>query len=360
MNKYSGFNTFLSGVLAAVLIALTAPPDATAMSTADCIACHGDKTIVQQGGGYLYIDPDMYRRLPHGNLACTDCHANISDDHPESNARPPRANCGNCHEQVKTEYSQSVHAKNATCTDCHDPHRVEAFGAASGFNENRTCEKCHAWSDIVEIHSKWLQQPELHLSTLLCVTCHTNSKDYIITFYIARINRGVSMPLHIRPASLKTLSRYQNSVKTSHLIDLNGDGTISLGELRSFIHRAERHGLNLWGMMTPAEPNHSMVVLENRKNCAFCHTTGSRYLQTSFVALPNKIGDYRRIPVQKGAALDTVFGTPDFYIIGITRSKTLSIAGIIIAACGLIMPVVHGTFRIATIRKRRRARNEGP
>jgi hypothetical protein len=359
MNNYSWIKTFLRGGQAAAFIALTAT-GAVAMSTADCLSCHGDKAIVQEGGGYLYINPDRYRQLPHGDLACADCHADISDEHPRGNVRPPRANCGNCHERVKTEYAQSVHADNATCTDCHDPHSVEAYGAAAGFDENRTCEKCHNWTDMVEIHSKWLEQTDLHLSTLLCITCHTNSKDYIIIFYIARINRGLSVPLRVRFASLKTLNRYQTSVKTSHLIDLNGDGIISLGELRSFIRRAEQYGLDLWGMMTPAEPNHRMVVLENRKDCVFCHTTGSRYLQTSYVALPDKMGDYRRIPVQKGAALDTVYGTPDFYIIGVTRSKALSIAGIVITACGLIFPVLHGMFRIVTIRKRKRARNEAP
>jgi hypothetical protein len=359
MNKYSGVKIILSGMLAAAFVAL-ALTAAAAMSTADCMECHGDKSIVQQGGGYLYINPERYSDLPHGDLACIDCHTDISDDHPEASVRPPRAKCGDCHAQAKKEYEQSVHADNATCTDCHDPHRVEAFVAASGFDENRTCEKCHDWTEIVEIHGKWLQQTDLHLSALLCVTCHTNSKDYIITFYIARINRGMSIPLRVHPASLKTLARYQASVQTSRLIDLNGDGIISLEELRSFISRAERYGLNLWGLMTPAEPNHSMVVLENRKDCAFCHTAGSRYLQTSFVALPDKMGDYRRIPVQQGAALDTVYGTPDFYIIGVTRSRSLSIAGLVITACGLIMPVVHGIFRVATIRRRRRARNEAP
>jgi hypothetical protein len=44
----------------------------------------------------------------------------------------------------------------------------------------------------------------------------------------------------------------------------------------------------------------------------------------------------------------------------VTRSKALSIAGILIIACGLILPAVHGMLRIATIRKRRRARNEAP
>jgi len=206
---------------------------------------------------------------------------------------------------------------------------------------------------MVAIHGKWLQQTDLHLSTLLCVTCHTQSKDDIITFYIARVNKGMGVPFHIRPASAETLARDWRSKKTAHLIDVNGDGIISLRELRSFSRRAERYGLYLWGMMTPANPDHNMAVLENRKHCTFCHAAGSRHLQTSFIALPDETGDYQRIPVQKGAALDTVYGTPDFYIIGVTRSRNLSMVGIIIMACGLIMPVFHGLFRIATIRKRK-------
>jgi hypothetical protein len=59
--------------------------------------------------------------------------------------------------------------------------------------------------------------------------------------------------------------------------------------------------------------------------------------------------------VEKGAILNILYGTPDFYMIGFTRSITLSIIGALIAAAGLMVPIVHGTLRFLT-RNRRKER----
>ena len=59
--------------------------------------------------------------------------------------------------------------------------------------------------------------------------------------------------------------------------------------------------------------------------------------------------------VEKGAILDILYGTPDFYMTGFTRNKTLSIIGILIVASGLMVPILHGTLRFLT-RSRRKER----
>jgi len=50
--------------------------------------------------------------------------------------------------------------------------------------------------------------------------------------------------------------------------------------------------------------------------------------------------------------LDTLYGTPNFYMTGSTRSAALNIIGLIIICGGFIMPIGHGTLRFLTRKNR--------
>jgi hypothetical protein len=80
-------------------------------------------------------------------------------------------------------------------------------------------------------------------------------------------------------------------------------------------------------------------------------------MQTSFVAFPNKDGSFARVAVEKGAVLDLLYGTPDFYMMGTTRSTALSIVGGLIICGGMGFAGLHGTLRFLT-RKNRMDRKE--
>jgi hypothetical protein len=76
-------------------------------------------------------------------------------------------------------------------------------------------------------------------------------------------------------------------------------------------------------------------------------------MQTSYVAFPDKKGGVTRVAVEKGAILDILFGTPDFYMLGTTRSTALNIVGALIIAGGMMMPIGHGTLRFLTRKNRK-------
>lgn len=76
-------------------------------------------------------------------------------------------------------------------------------------------------------------------------------------------------------------------------------------------------------------------------------------MQTSFVAFPDKNGTYSRVAVEKGAVLDLLYGTPDFYMMGSTRSMALSIIGGLIVSGGIAFAGIHGTFRFLTRKNRK-------
>ncbi len=339
--------------LAAVIAATGASASASAGENARCIQCHSNRAIIAKGGGSLYIDPAKFAGTSHEIIGCTSCHSTVSRRHPADGVRPSRADCKECHAPVYEEYTKSMHAAHARCADCHNPHAAKPLLAVSGRDINVQCTRCHDGAGILSGHSKWLPQTSLHIDALPCITCHTGSKNYVITLYIEKQEKG-------KPHSDFEPARYEElagllpagrDVKT--LVDTNGDNFISLDELKKFNRSARYKDMRLLGMMTPETATHSYQILDNRWDCTFCHASGPKAMQTSYLAFPDKTDTYTRVPVEKGAILDMLYGTPDFYMLGSTRSTTLNIIGAIIVACGLLVPIVHGTFRILTIKNRK-------
>ena len=347
----SQMKRFMVLLAAALLPLLTAP--AVDAAASNCIDCHGKRTILDKGV-HLYIDPVKYELTTHARIGCVSCHDKVTKKHPADGVRPSRAKCQECHAAVYAEYDQSLHATHAGCTDCHKPHAVKPLLAVSGRDINGQCAKCHDHSQTVKSHSEWLPQAALHIDALPCITCHTGSEKTVITLYMAK---NVSA----KPLSGITLAGFQDlrpflpaGKKVGALIDTDGDGLVSLNELKKFNKSDAYYGsISLLGTMMPEVVTHSYQILSNRWDCTFCHASGPKAQQPSNLAFPEQDGTYSRIPVEKGAILDILFGTPDFYMTGFTRSNTLSIIGALIAASGLMVPLLHGTLRFLTRNRRK-------
>jgi predicted CXXCH cytochrome family protein len=347
MNHIKSFLFFLTTTLLSLLMMPT-----VYAATNSCLPCHSDKSIIGKGV-HLYIDAQKYGLTTHARIGCVSCHDRIASRHPADGIRPSRAKCQDCHAAVFAEYDQSSHGKKAGCTDCHNPHAVKPLLAVSGRDINIQCAKCHENSQIVKSHSKWLPQAALHIDALPCITCHTGSENYVITMYMAK--KTPNAPLSaVHLASFEDLRPLLPSgKKVSSLIDINNDGLVSLDELKKFNKSGEFESISLLGTMMPEVVTHSYQILNNRWDCTFCHASGPKAQQASYLAFPELNGTYSRIPVEKGAILDILYGTPDFYMIGSTRSAMLSLIGALIAAGGLMVPILHGTLRFLT-RKRRK------
>ena len=103
----------------------------------------------------------------------------------------------------------------------------------------------------------------------------------------------------------------------------------------------------------PEEVAHDFATLDNRWDCSYCHASGTGALQTAFVAFPQDDGRYERVAVEKGAILDLLYGTPNFYMMGATRNDGLTKVGLGIVSCGLLVPLGHGALRLLTRRNRK-------
>jgi len=316
-----------------------------------CMGCHGQRDALGAGKDRVFIDPVKFAATTHAIIGCSSCHDRVSRGHPDDGYAPARASCGDCHSPIYDEYSKSLHGSKAGCSDCHNPHEVRLPAFMSGDEINGKCARCHDTRKTIQSHSRWLPQADLHIDSLPCITCHTGSKDYVITLSIESRKPGSADAFKI--STYEELTKLTNQKDINRVIDANGDNLVSLQELREFNHKLRGKNMRLWGMMTPEVVTHSYQILENRWDCSFCHASGPKAMQKSFIAFPEQKGGYIRVPVEKGAILDILYGTPDFYMLGSTRSTALNIVGALIVAAGLSLPVFHGFFRFLTRKSRK-------
>jgi predicted CXXCH cytochrome family protein len=314
-----------------------------------CLSCHGDAVKVK---GPALINPTQFGHTTHARIGCPSCHEGVSPTHP-GGGRTPRASCQQCHTEINNEYATGVHAGKASCSGCHNPHKVESPREISGMEINQMCGSCHDKFKMSAKHGEWLPQADLHLYMLPCVTCHTASQKYFVSMYLVSTkNEGKLGKPEV--ASYEELKQETGGRDILTLIDTNHDNYVSLTELRNFNLSREHKFLRMQGMMTPETASHKFEILDNRRNCTFCHGSGPSVMQTSYLSLPEENGTYRRVEVEKGAVLDALYGTPDFYMMGSNKNTSLSIIGLAIICGGLIMPVFHGTLRFLTRKNRKK------
>lgn len=336
------------------LLCLLYPTFALGMESEDCLGCHADADMV---GEECFVSSAPFLNSAHADVGCSACHESISEEHPDDGLVPSRPNCLDCHYDMSEEYSQSAHSANTVCSDCHNPHKARGAKAVSGQDMNAMCVACHASDQVTGSHSEWLPQAKLHISMVPCVTCHTASKDVVISLYITHKREnseagGLDLADH---AELATLA---GSANVQDLVDTNQDDYISIAELRMFNRNPANKNVQLLGMMTPAQVSHDIMTLDNRWDCSFCHVSGPGAMQTSYVSLAQPDGSFKRVPAEQGAVLDALFGTPDFYMVGATRSKTMNYIGLAIISGGLVLPIGHGSLRILTRKNRRKSEDK--
>ncbi len=338
---------FLFFLYVLAFVVLVAVPAGWAMESEDCLGCHGDAEMV---GDSLFVDGRRFAGTLHADLGCSGCHATVTEEHPDDGLTAGKVSCSECHETMAADYHAGIHAGMATCSDCHDPHAALASTEVSGYDMNGMCASCHAISETIASHDRWLPQAGLHIEAVPCITCHTGSQNVVITWYLVKKKQAYGDFVLASPAELTRLAGEQ---EVATLVDRDRDGRVTIEELKVFNASREYRELHLVGMMTPESVSHNFQILDNRWDCTFCHASGPEALQVSYVAFPQADGSMARLAVERGAVLDALNGTPNFYMMGATRNKAMNIIGAMIIAGGLVMPIGHGALRFFTRKNRR-------
>jgi len=322
--------------------------DSTSKNVA-CMSCHDTQSKV---GEKNYIDPTSFGHTTHAKFGCSTCHDAITSSHPDGNKVVRTTNCKDCHTDVITQYSASIHASKAPCSGCHNPHRVYKPDEISADDMNKQCAGCHTKIKITASHAQWLPQTELHLGAITCVTCHSKAEGFVTTIYIAK-RHGSDPDAKPELIGVNELLKRAGSNNVQHLIDRNQDDYISLDELRKFNRDPANKDIYLKSVLTPVKPTHSFQTFDNRFDCSACHTSGPEAMQVSYLAFPENNGTFRKVAVEKGAVMDALHTLPDFYLMGSTRNGILNKIGLLIIIGGLILPVGHGSLRFLTRKNRK-------
>jgi hypothetical protein len=180
--------------LAALILLGVVAPTVRAQHRAECLSCHGEKTLADQAGHSLFVDAAKQQASIHGSLDCTDCHVSIKGyPHPD---HPTAVNCATCHSAEAKDVVESVHAKASVqpCLGCHgDPHLIlpakDPQSPVYTMNIPRTCGSCHGNPELAKrfglsnvyslymdsIHGFALTKDGL-LVAATCASCHGNHK----------------------------------------------------------------------------------------------------------------------------------------------------------------------------------------
>lgn len=278
-------------------LAAEPPPQSNSTDNESCLSCHSrpDLTYEFPSGETwsLYVDQDTFHNSIHGQeeLACTDCHTDISDyPHPPLEANSPRfyaleqyKTCEQCHSQVYQQTLDSIHAREiasgnwdaAICTDCHDPH------ATTSPDEPRTaipltCSKCHSgiYNEYLDsVHGQALVD-ENNADVPTCIDCHGvhNQEDPRTTEF--RLNSpNLCADCHADEA---LMGKYDISthVFDTYVADFHGT-TVTLFERQSPDMPTNKpvcydcHGVH---NMKSADDPESQVFKENiLQTCQKCH-----------------------------------------------------------------------------------------
>jgi predicted CXXCH cytochrome family protein len=280
-----------------------------------CKSCHNDRRLFKQAqlqfnGAVPFkipVDPsifipeipdlDSYRKTVHGEkgVRCSDCH--VSQKSIDDSV------CIKCHKDIYKVYRNTVHAqKGATkCTDCHNPHRIEAYKELNAQERVAVCSPCH--KDYIQKH-QWLPNTRLHFDHLECTACHSPESAKSIVFRLSA-RKGDKEEI----ITYKTLENlYGKTIAMTLLVDKNRDEVMDSRELTDFFTDVRKRlaGNAFIGSSIVVTRLHHDYSGKRQKEriCASCHSEAAPFYEAMFFVLPED-GYHRYFPV-KGTILSAI------------------------------------------------------
>jgi len=158
-----------------------------------CLECHGDKDLTKELPNgkevSIFADEVKLKASVHAKKACSECHKDLTEKHPDDGKVAAAVDCAGCHKDQSDSFGASVHGiaqgkgnkGAATCKDCHGTHEVFPLNSEKSqihySKVVKTCGKCHAdeASDVTaSVHGQGLAKGERDAAT--CVACHAEHK----------------------------------------------------------------------------------------------------------------------------------------------------------------------------------------
>jgi cytochrome b subunit of formate dehydrogenase len=273
----------LAGLVGGAATAAPAP------SNADCLECHGDKTLSKTNAAgkaiSLFIDKAKYTNSVHRTNACVSCHADITAKHPDDNLAPKPVDCAKCHPDQTDTYRRGAHAialkggkeGAATCSDCHGTHDILPHDSPSSplyFTRlGATCGECH--SEITaqvqkSVHGKSVAQG--HREAATCIDCHSEHRTVDLRASSPwMISQQVCSKCH---ASERINTKFRLPADRVRTFNESYHGLASqYGSMRA-ANCASCHGTHL--ILPSFDPRSSINPNHLMETCGKCHPGASR------------------------------------------------------------------------------------
>jgi hypothetical protein len=199
-----GWPNTLAAALLLAFLSLAGRSSVRAQENADCLGCHGDRSLTTERGGRtvsLFVDEKKLGSSAHGSLPCVGCHADLQGKELPHESPLAEVDCGACHSSEQQQHAASLHGKAIArkdplaphCRDCHGSHNIlpvkDSRSQVAPQRVPYVCGKCHRegspvskqhtihQSNIIEnytesIHGEALLRKGL-VVTATCASCHT-------------------------------------------------------------------------------------------------------------------------------------------------------------------------------------------
>ena len=158
-----------------------------------CLECHSDKDLTKDLADgkqvSMFVDEAKQKASVHGKTQCSECHKDLTAEHPDDAKAAKVVDCAACHEKQSKSFGASVHGialhngsdTAATCKDCHGTHEVFPRNSPNSrihmSNLVKTCGECHGQEadDVTaSVHGQAMLKGEGEAAT--CIDCHAEHK----------------------------------------------------------------------------------------------------------------------------------------------------------------------------------------
>src|SRR5512140_621076 len=125
----------LAAAFGAIVLLFGIARAASAQENADCLGCHGDKSMTTVRAGKtvsLFVDEKKLAGSAHEKQKCVGCHVGLAGQELPHDENVGKVSCAGCHAKEVEQHSQSLHGRvrakgdavaalAPTCIDCHGP-----------------------------------------------------------------------------------------------------------------------------------------------------------------------------------------------------------------------------------------------
>lgn len=157
-----------------------------------CLECHSDPDFTMEREGKevsIFVDEKKLSESVHAKNLCSECHGDLTAEHPDDEKPAHKVDCARCHEEQSLSFGMSVHGKALrtgddtapTCVDCHGTHEVFVHGSEKSTTHfsklGQTCGQCHLQEaeDVASsVHGKATGRGVAETPT--CTDCHEEHK----------------------------------------------------------------------------------------------------------------------------------------------------------------------------------------